>query len=52
MSGRQLGRIGAATGILHVVLGLTGFFIHGYPEIGASPQQLSAWPASTSLTRF
>ncbi len=52
MSGRQLRRIGAATGILHVVLGLMGFFIHGYPEIGASPQQLSAWAASTSLARF
>ncbi len=52
MSGRQLGRIGAATGILHVVLGLTGFLIHGYPEIGASPQQLSAWASSTSLARF
>lgn len=52
MDGRQLGRIGAATGVLHVVLGLTGFFIHGYPEIGASPQQLSDWAASTSLARF
>ncbi len=52
MTSRQLARIGAATGILHVVLGLTGFLIHGYPEIGASPQQLSAWASSTSLARF
>ncbi len=45
-------RIGASLGILHVVLGLLGFLIHGYPEIGASPQQLAAWASATAVGRF
>ncbi len=52
MTDRTLDRAGAASGILHVVVALLGFFIHGYPAIAASPQRLVDWASATSTTRF
>ena len=45
-------RVWPAFGIIGWVIVFTGFFIHGYPDIGASPQALAHWAASTDPTRF
>lgn len=45
-------RIGPFTGIASWVIVLTGFFIHGYPKLGASPQELLDWASTTDPTRF
>lgn len=45
-------RIGPLTGMGCWVLVLTGFFIHGYPKLGASPQELVDWAAITDPNRF
>lgn len=52
MTGKTLVRVGAVTGILHVVLGMTGFVVHGYPQIGANGQQLASWASGTNVARF
>jgi hypothetical protein len=45
-------RLWPAFGIIGWVIVFTGFFIHGYPDIGASPQALAHWAAVTDPTRF
>jgi hypothetical protein len=45
-------RVWPAFGIIGWVIVFTGFFIHGYPDVGASPQALAHWAASTDPTRF
>ena len=45
-------RVWPAFGIIGWVIVFTGFFIHGYPDIGASPQALAHWAAITDPTRF
>jgi hypothetical protein len=45
-------RLWPACGIAGWVVIFTGLFIHGYPDIGASPQAVARWAASTDSTRF
>jgi hypothetical protein len=45
-------RLWPACGIAGWVVIFTGIFIHGYPDIGASPQAVARWAASTDSTRF
>ncbi len=45
-------RIGPFTGIASWLIIFTGFFIHGYPNIGASPQEILDWASHTDPNRF
>jgi len=45
-------RIGPLTGIVCWLIVFAGFFIHGYPNQGASPQELVAWASNTDPNRF
>jgi hypothetical protein len=45
-------RIGPAAGIVSWVVIFTGFFVHGYPSAGASPQELVRWASTTDANRF
>jgi hypothetical protein len=45
-------RAGPALGILSWIAIMTGFFIHGYPPIDASAQDLVRWAGSTDTNRF
>jgi hypothetical protein len=45
-------RIGPFTGIACWLIVFTGFFIHGYPNLGASPQELVDWASNTDPNRF
>ena len=45
-------RLWPPCGIAGWVVIFTGLFIHGYPDIGASPQAVARWAASTDSTRF
>jgi hypothetical protein len=45
-------RLGPMSGLLFVVLVMTGFLIHGYPDTRPSDTQLSKWIASVDVSRF
>ena len=45
-------RSGPVAGIVSWVVIFTGFFIHGYPTVGASPQELVRWASTTDANRF
>ena len=44
--------IGPLTGIVCWLLIFAGFFIHGYPNLGASPQEVADWASNTDPNRF
>jgi len=50
--GAMRARIGPLTGIACWLIVFTGFFIHGYPKLGASPQELVDWASNTDPNRF
>lgn len=45
-------RSGPVAGIVSWIVIFTGFFIHGYPTVGASPQELVRWASTTDVNRF
>ena len=45
-------RVAAALGLLSVITKLAGFFIHGYPAIGASGKEIVHWATTTNERQF
>jgi hypothetical protein len=51
-SAAALNRVGPVAGILGWILIFVGLYIHGYPDVGASGQELVEWTRTTDATRF
>jgi hypothetical protein len=51
-SATALNRVGPVAGILGWILVFVGLYIHGYPDVGASGQELVEWTTTTDVTRF